>query len=204
MFNPVVPVPAAAARGSVSVYKAAMDLLLEQGNTEMSIGKIAALAGVNESSLYRRWKTKEILIAEVLLARVEEEVIIPNTGSLCSDLLLLLNGIIAFLGSPAVSAVVHISASLANEPELISARDIFWRTRFARIGKIFDRAAKRGEISSAFDRQLAVEMLIGPLYVRMFLTGEPQNDRLSEEIVDLLLNGLMQSDGSQLNKKNGN
>ncbi|MDD5312973.1 MAG: TetR/AcrR family transcriptional regulator [Dehalococcoidia bacterium] len=173
-----------------AVYKAAIDLVLEQDHSDISMRQIAEAAGVNESSLYRRWKTKEILMARALLARAETGVRIPNTGSLRSDLLQLLDEIIAFLENPVIATIIQISAFRANDPEVIAARDIFWRGRFTKISKIFDRAAKRGEISDAFNRQLAIEMLIGTICVRIFLTREPQNEILPEEIVDFILNSV--------------
>jgi hypothetical protein len=55
---------------------------------------------------------------------------------------------------------------------------------------LFERAAQRGEIRASVDSQLLTEIVIGPLYVRQLLTGEPLHGDLPEQIVDLVLQGV--------------
>jgi Tetracyclin repressor-like, C-terminal domain len=55
---------------------------------------------------------------------------------------------------------------------------------------IFERAEQRGEIRGALDFTLLLEMLIGPLYFRALVSGEPLSTTLAHELVGILLVGL--------------
>ena len=51
-------------------------------------------------------------------------------------------------------------------------------------------AAARGELRADVDPVLALETLVGPMYVRMLMTGEPLDDALLVRCVDLVLDGI--------------
>src|ERR1051325_7702158 len=72
-------------------------VVLEDGLAELaSVGfhaprleRIAKRAGVNKTTLYRRWGTREVLMLEAITERASVKVPIPDTGSLRGDLLIL-------------------------------------------------------------------------------------------------------------------
>ena len=71
--------------------------LIEVGWSNLSIGAIAARAGVHETSIYRRWKTKEELVVSALLERLNGVLPVPDTGSLRDELVTMLRGLLKFL-----------------------------------------------------------------------------------------------------------
>ena len=85
---------------------------------------------------------------------------------------------------------MQLLASAEDTAEMISARQIYWKSRFALVRGIFEHAVRRGEIATSIDPHLLTELLIGPLYVRLLLTGEPLQAPLPEQIVDLVLHGI--------------
>ncbi len=178
------------ARVQAAVFEATLQVLQERGYEFTSIAEIAQRAGVHETSIYRRWGTKEALLVEALLARTEEVIRVPDTGTLRSDLVQLLEELRLFFQSPLGAAVTQLLVSTAGDPEIGSARQIYWSKRFALVKVIFERAVQRGEMVASIDPQLLTEILIGPLYVRLLLTGEPLHIHLPEQIVDLVLHGV--------------
>jgi Tetracyclin repressor-like, C-terminal domain len=48
------------------------------------------------------------------------------------------------------------------------------------------RAHNRGEIDATTQHRPVIEALLGPLYFRLLVTGEPLDDRFVEGIVDLV------------------
>jgi AcrR family transcriptional regulator len=178
------------ARVQAAVFEAALQVLQERGYELTSIAEIAERAGVHETSLYRRWRTKEALLAEALLARTEEVIRVPDTGALRSDLVQFLQELRTFLQSPLGGAIMQQLASTAESTETTAARKTFWCTRFSLAKVMFERAAQRGEIKAPVDPQLVTETIIGPLYVRLLLTNEPLHADLPEQIVDLILYGV--------------
>src|SRR5581483_3234924 len=78
------------ARVQVAVFEATFQLLEERGYEGLSMASIAERAAVHETSLYRRWKTKERLVLDAVNHRVAQEIPVPDTGALRSDLIAVL------------------------------------------------------------------------------------------------------------------
>ena len=171
-----------------AVLKATVDVLYESGFDALSIRAIAERAEVHESSIYRRWGTKADLVVDALLSRLGQEVPTPDTGSLREDLLATLRAAAAFLGTPLGENLVL----MALRQDLVSDTDNerFLIDRVTRAALILDRAETRGELRPGIDRFLALETLIGPMYLRFLLTREPLNESAFESVVDLLLTGI--------------
>ncbi len=77
-----------------------------------------------------------------------------------------------------------------NHPELSNYRLKYWSNRISRIRLIFERAVTRGEIPSSLDITSILELLVGPIYARMLLTGQPLDQELAERSVDIVLNAM--------------
>src|SRR5271168_5422754 len=69
----------------VAAVHDAVNELVGQGNPrQVTVAEIAERAGVNPTSIYRRWGTLEALVLDVEAARLPP---IPDTGNLRGDLL---------------------------------------------------------------------------------------------------------------------
>jgi hypothetical protein len=122
--------------------------------------------------------------------RVGELVSLLDTSALRSDLVPLLEVLGAFLHSSLGGAHIQSPALAHDSPEMIAARQTFWRSRFALLRAISERAVERGEIAASLDRDLMKELFVGPVNARLLLTGESLQARFPEQIVDLVLHGI--------------
>ena len=52
-----------------------------------------------------------------------------------------------------------------------------------------ERGIARGELRPDTDARLLLETLVAPVHSRLLLTGEPIDDALAEQLVDLVLDG---------------
>jgi AcrR family transcriptional regulator len=177
------------ARVRAAVLQATVEALLADGVDALSVADIAERAGVHETSIYRRWGTRANLALEAVLSRVELEIPVPDTGSLRQDLLVLLREIAVFAGTPLGETLVRI-ALRHDLPEYEQARELFWTARLTLGSTVLERAAARGELRQGVDPSIALETLMGPLYLRLLLSGEPVDDDFLQEVVDLLLLGI--------------
>ena len=167
-----------------SVQEATLALLSERGYEGFEIPEVAARAGVNRTTVYRRWKTKSALVADTMLVHMAEQVPAPDTGNLRSDLERLMREVVAVLEQPAVMEVLRAQVILAAGNEQVrAAREAFWATRFERSGAIVERAIARGELPPGTDPRELQEFAIAPLYLRALVTGGPVDDDLVESIV---------------------
>lgn len=174
------------ARVRAAVLDAATHLLLDRGFGAVSVAEIAERAGVNETSIYRRWGTKENLGLEVALRGAELAIPIPDTGSLRGDLVALARAINAYQQTPLGQAMLR--SALGNTPD--ANRKAFWDTRQAATGAALKRGEVRGDLRGDFNHRLVLETLVGLLFVRNFLTREGTDDDVVDQAVDLILSGI--------------
>jgi hypothetical protein len=60
-------------------------------------------------------------------------------------------------------------------------------------GVIVERAIERGEIDAATEPTQVIEAVIGPIHLRLLLTGRPVDDTFLERTVDTVINGIHQA-----------
>lgn len=153
-----------------AILQATLELLSEVGFEAMSIDEIATRAGVGKTTIYRRYANKEELVADAI-ERVREEITIPDTGSLESDLDLLIEAAAHTTLSPlGRQTVALIISSAASNPKFA---DIYWekylQPRRQAFITVINRAKKRQEISPALDPPLIFDSMSGiMLYALLF------------------------------------
>jgi AcrR family transcriptional regulator len=178
------------ARVRQSVIDATLALLGEGGLEEITVADVARRAGVHETSVRRRWRTRENLICDALLNNSEQYLPIPDTGSLREDLVAFASELAAYLATPLGRALIHAMVSTGGDPALAEARTAFWQTRYELASAMIERAVARGELPAAVDGRLALEALIAPLNFRALLTDEPPDEDLPARLTDLVLDGI--------------
>src|ERR1700730_12190261 len=162
--------------------------LAANGFDGATIAGVAKRSGVHETTVYRRWVTRENLFVAALLERSADAIPTPDTGSIKGDLLAIVREVLAYVGSPAGTAILR-AATLPVDHVYADAREAFWARRLDALAPVVTRAIERGELRAGTDGRLLLEMLVAPIHGRLLLTGEPVGDELAERLVDLALNG---------------
>jgi hypothetical protein len=62
-------------------------------------------------------------------------------------------------------------------------RDQIVSTRLAEVRRLLERGAKRGQLRAGLDPELAHDLLFGPVYYRLLLSGRALDEALAERIV---------------------
>jgi AcrR family transcriptional regulator len=165
--------------------------LAEGGYSALSLERVAHRAGVNKTTLYRRWGTREELVLDAMLERAGEHISVPDTGSLRRDLLELARTAAANAATPEVSAMARAVASEApHDSRLAAANRRFWAERLALDAAIVERAIERGEVAEGTDPRRVIESVLGPIHLRLLLTGEPVDRAFLEGVVDVVVAGI--------------
>jgi AcrR family transcriptional regulator len=173
------------ARVRSSVFQAALRLLAEKGLDAFTIAEVAARAGVHETSIYRRWGTRDALAWDALMHHAESGIPVPDTGSLRSDLVALLERFVAAMASPQGRALLALASS--PHPHVVAARRAFWQRRFDSLRPLFERAVSRHEFPRQADPMEFLEILIAPLYLRALVTAEPLEEWPRNALIDRML-----------------
>jgi AcrR family transcriptional regulator len=179
------------ARVRASVIAATLAELAATGYSRLSLESVARRAEVHKTTVYRRWGTREQLVLEAMLERAGERISVPDNGSLLADLLELARTAAANAASPEVSAMARaVAGQSAHDWRLAEANQRFWAERLALDAVIVERAIERGEAPPGTDPRRVIEAVLGPIHLRLLLTGEAIDAAFLEGIVDIVVNGV--------------
>ena len=168
------------------VHQAVLDLLAERGTADLSIPVVAQRAGVNPTSIYRRWRTREGLLADMAMSRLERDLPLPDTGSLHGDLTAWAASAAADLSRPEGRLfLLALITSIPSTPEAKAERDQHLQRRIQAIRLVTDRAADRGE--NPPDPATIADTVLGPLYRRALWDTLPADPAYPSSLVDRLL-----------------
>nr|BEK70557.1 TetR/AcrR family transcriptional regulator [Kitasatospora purpeofusca] len=179
-----------AARVREAVLTAALDVLAEEGVAGLSIAAVAARAGVNETTVYRRWGSREKLVLDAMITGSTEGIPVPDTGDVRTDLAAFARALADYLATPTGRGVARAAALSSEDAELAEAWHAFWRSRLDQAGVIVDRAVDRGELPAGTEAALALELLCAPIQTRALLGHRPIEPDLPERLADTVLDGL--------------
>jgi AcrR family transcriptional regulator len=171
-----------------TVLAAAFEELAANGFDGATVAGVAKRSGVHETTVYRRWVTRENLFVAALLERSADAIPAPDTGSTEGDLLAIVREVLAFVVSPAGTAALR-AAVFPVDDSYAQAREAFWTHRFEALTPVVARGIERGDLRADTDIRLLLEMLIAPIHGRLLFTGEPVNDDVARRLVDMALNG---------------
>jgi AcrR family transcriptional regulator len=175
-----------------AVLEAADDLLAERGFAGVTIEGIAAAAGVAKQTIYRWWDSKTDILMDALLTDAAEHLTPADRGDLGDDLRDYLGRLADFLTYSDPGAVCR---ALIGQAQLDPAFAAVFRSRFlgAQRGRDrlpLDRAIARGQLPAGTDVPADVDQLVGPVYYRILVTGEPVGRPFTDRLVDAYLRRL--------------
>ena len=178
-------------RIDTAVLAAARELLDENGYAELTIGQVAAKAGLHRPAIYRRWPSKRHLVVDVVADLLGLQPT-PNIGDLRADLTIAMRNLVAALRDTSLSHVLPaLVADLANDPEL---RAHFLATVFEprrRTTAIaLESAIHRGEIDPGIDLDFVLDAVAAPIYYRALFGHLPLTEPLADQSVDAVLHAI--------------
>jgi AcrR family transcriptional regulator len=173
----------------LAILQATRELLVECGVRGLTIEKVAARTGVAKTTIYRRWRHKDELALAVVLDMVEQVVRLPELGDTRAELLAFVEAAVEVLGSTLMGRVMQgLVSDLATDPDLARAfRERVVSVRDAEVERLVERGIARGDLRADTHPETAHELLIGPVYYRLLLTGQPLDRAFARRTVDAVL-----------------
>ncbi|MGL6075508.1 MAG: TetR/AcrR family transcriptional regulator [Fimbriiglobus sp.] len=172
------------------VLETTLSQLAEVGFERLSIPRVAELAGVNKTSIYRRWPTKDELVREALqlvTSHTEQDI---DTGTFRGDLLALVKTVAEFIQSPLGAAAVRILLTEGDSMNLRGMAELAYQSASHQAPlQIMARAMNRGEIKAGVAPELILFTLAGALIHRVLVERREVSDEFIEQSLDLVLYG---------------
>jgi AcrR family transcriptional regulator len=187
-------------RSRVAILRAAGEHLRERGLRAMSIEGVAARAGVAKKTIYRWWPSKGTLALEAMYEEWSRaRGLTPNTGTLVGDLRSRMRATARVLSSaqlgPTLGALI---AEAQTDPKLALAyREHVLEPLREQIRVIFQRAVDRGEIRPDVDIEAAIDLVQGPLHLRLLHTHAPLDRHFADAVVQLATDGVLRRPSRQ-------
>lgn len=178
------------------ILKAVLDLLFESGMQGVSMEAVAERAGVGKTTIYRRWSTKEDLIAEAINS-ITEDIKVPDTGNTFQDVVEITERMVENLStSQGVNGISKLFSAIMSSPNLT---DIYLQNfvlpRRNAIAQILERGKQRRDIREDVDVLLIIDMLSGIVFYSAFFHPENlQKELFVQKIGRILKEGISQNE----------
>ncbi len=172
-----------------AILDATLQLLVEVGFSALTVEGVATRAGVGKATIYRRWPSKLPLVVEAFsrLPALEE----ADTGDLVDDLKKMLRSYLQLFNSTPLAAVLpSLAGERAHNPQVSELFDPVFKERRQPLIRALERGVARGELSPELDLEVAADLIVGPIAVRLFFSGRKINPKIVGPIVDLALQGI--------------
>jgi AcrR family transcriptional regulator len=184
-------------RSRERVLRTTFELLSESGVGGFTVDEVARRSGVAKTTIYRHWPTRAALVIDAC-SQISAEQEAPDTGSLESDVTAILANIAHLLSTARWSSVLPSIIDIAErDPEFADIHSRIQHGHAAPLREVLDRAAGRGELTTAADRSTMIAALLGPLFYRRWFSREPIDDQFIKTIARNVISPQLPTDDSR-------
>jgi AcrR family transcriptional regulator len=174
------------------IVDATLELLAEGGFQAATIEAIAKRAGVGRNTIYRRWSSKEELIADAL-RELTAELDVQEGEDVYTLLLAWIREFAHVFADPLFGRVLPVVlGELQRDPafaRVYSERVV--QPRYEALLSMLDGAVAQGELRPDTNIEQVADLLAGAPFVRLLPLGlPPVTERYAEELLETIWNGI--------------
>ncbi|EEX16750.1 putative TetR-family transcriptional regulator domain protein [Citreicella sp. SE45] len=156
-----------------ALYRAFFEEWAERGFSALSLERVAARAGAGKAAIYRRFPSR-LAFADAAISTLGLQIALPQAEhkTLAEDILALLLRARAVLRHPLARRILpDLHAEAARSAEMRAINDRLALARREQAEALLNRAVCRGQLPEQVDRDLALDLMVAPLYWRMVVRG---------------------------------
>jgi AcrR family transcriptional regulator len=173
------------ARIVADVLQATSEELARVGYAALRMEEIAQAAGVDKTTVYRRWPTKMQLVGEAMQRENDRRTVAPDTGSLREDLRFMMRSFVENGRTPLARAWLLELSNTEVRAIMRGSRRHFESLWVA----VIARGMARGELPPDTSPLFLSEVLVSPVVVRLVSGEELPTDDFYDAVIDLVLAG---------------
>lgn len=181
-----------------AILEATREALAELGWGRLTLGDVAARAGVAKTTLYRRWPGKNELVVDALAALFEERLDLPDLGSLPADVRGVVLRFGELLNMPETRAALMAVVAEATHDDALRRRIreaiVDRQKHLVLVGR--RRAQHRGELPpdeggpDPGRDDMIFDVVAGSVLHRALVSSEPVDEEWAERLALLLVAGI--------------
>lgn len=161
------------------------ELICTHGPNQVTVNQITASAGVGKQTIYRWWPTKAALVIDALEHAVTSQSPPPNTGTAYEDIRTQMRRVTRLLASPIGAVMRELISSAQGDTEVADQfRDRFFLERRERAATTITDGINRGELRPNLDTEVVIDMLYGPLWLRLLIGHQPLTQAAADQILE--------------------
>lgn len=174
-----------------AIVEATLDEYAARGYEGLTVDAVAARAGVSKATIYRRYQSKSDLILAAANAVFYDDWEPPNGDDVRSDLRGVLEHLRSVMFGTSVGRVARmVVADSLSHLDLADAFRGLVAQRRAVIRGIVERGVARGELAPGVDAELVTDMLAGPVFYRLLISGHPVDEAYLAALIDAVLRAI--------------
>ncbi len=155
-----------------AILDATRKLLTHMPLSELSIEAIAKKAKVGKTTIYRWWPNKAAIAMEAFLEQPGIQNIVPTTATAGEAVQKQLESLIRQLRGQNGRIIAGIIAESQGSADVLDLLyDKFLKERITPLYEHIEKGKANGEFKTALNTEIALDMLVGPLFLRV-LSGE--------------------------------
>ena len=178
---------------SSAILAAALDLIAEHGSVAaLSMDAVAVRSGASKATIYRRWSSKEELVAAAVDTLKSKPLLALPHESVRDDLVRLGNSVPTALSERDKRILKSIMFEAGANPEFRKHQERYLARRREAGRELFRYWVDRGELREDIDVPLSAAMFINTVLMIMVYDHYPdlRSQDVVERIVDHLLAGI--------------
>lgn len=167
-----------------AILSASYDLLLEDGFGSVTVEKIADRAKVSKATIYKWWPNKSAVVMDGFLSAASARLPVPDTGSAFNDILIHATNLARFLTSREGTIIKELLGEGQFDSGLAEAyRTRYFHPRRLEARSILEQGVQRGELKKNLDIELSTDLIYGPIFYRLLVTGGKLDDSYVQHLV---------------------
>ncbi|MBT8161812.1 MULTISPECIES: TetR/AcrR family transcriptional regulator [Arthrobacter] len=173
------------ARTERVVLDTTRELLADSGFSSLTVERVAERSGVAKSTIYRRYRSRNDLAMAVLLDMLGDVSTLPYVKDTQAELTRLVGRTVELMSGTLLGRIMQgLVSEVAVDVELAGTyRATVVGKRVREVTALVERGVERGELRDGLDPELVTDLLLGPIYYRLFLSGEPLDEAFGRQLV---------------------
>ncbi len=158
-----------------AIRAAVEELVVEKGRDRVSIPMVAQRAGVNATTIYRRWPDATTMINEIATYQLDPDRPLPDTGDLRADVAAWATEILRHYRQPTNAALLRGGAAAAGDDESDCLR-----VRLDEAARLVERAGDEAAVTTSD----VVDGILAPIIYRIIFLPSTLTDDYAKSLTD--------------------